>query len=109
MQTPLNIDIGCKVLITVDNWFFAPDGRQYRAVFGTLKAIRTALDSLGFNPGPRSATWYVEVGRVTIAGCQVHYAVRTDECNLLQAMDYTTSAEHGFKQFERQSHIFAAD
>ena len=30
------INIGDKVLVTTDGWFFAPDGETYRAVFGTV-------------------------------------------------------------------------
>lgn len=31
------MNIGDKYLITTRGWFFAPDGKQYKAVFGTLK------------------------------------------------------------------------
>ena len=30
------INIGDTVLATLDNYFFAPDGKQYRAVFGKV-------------------------------------------------------------------------
>jgi hypothetical protein len=77
-----HIQPGDKALITCDNWFIAPDGRQYRAVFGTVRAVRTAEDSLGVKPNGRSTNWYVEVGNMTIAGCQVHYWVKTEKCHL---------------------------
>lgn len=36
------IKVGDKVLVTVDNWFHAPDGKSYRSVFGTVNAISGA-------------------------------------------------------------------
>ncbi len=77
---PANIHIGDKVLVTCDNWFFAPDGQQYRAVHGTLKAVRTAEDTLGIRPNGKSTNWYLEVGNMVIAGCQVHYVMKADTC-----------------------------
>lgn len=73
---------GDKLLVTCDNWFIAPNGRQYRAVFGTVHAARTAEDSLGIRPNGRSTNWYLEIGNMTIAGCQVHYFLKTDTCHL---------------------------
>lgn len=86
MSAPHNIVVGDKVIVTCDNWFFAPDGLSYRAVFGTVKAIRTAEDSLGVRPNGKSTNWYLEVGNMTIAGCQIHYLVRTLTCNLGRVM-----------------------
>lgn len=76
------INIGDKVLITTNGWFYAPDGKQYNAVFGTLQAIKSDVETLGIRTNARSTNWYVQVGRVTIAGCQVYYAVRTDDVYL---------------------------
>jgi hypothetical protein len=104
-----NISPGQRALITTDNWFYAPDGRTYRAVFGTVHAVRTAEESLGVKPNGRSTNWYIEIGNMTIAGCQVHYALRTDSCNLGQAQDFSESSEHGVREFARPSHIYFAD
>lgn len=109
MNTLTNIQIGHKLLITTDNWFCAPNGRQYKAVFGTVKAVRTAEETLGVRPNGRSTNWYVEIGNMVIAGCQVHYAIRSDKCSFERAIDYMSSSEKGAVEFERPSHIYNAD
>ena len=68
-----------KFLITTDGWFFAPDGRQYRAVHGTVKGILDSQEALGIKTNARSTNWYVEIGDCIIAGCQIHYAIKCDE------------------------------
>lgn len=108
-QPPANITVGQKALVTMDQWFFAPDGRQYRAVFGTVRGIRTAEVTLGVKPNARSTNWYLEIGRMTVAGCQVHFAIQTDECSSGRARDWATSAEHGLKEFDRPNVIYFAD
>lgn len=105
----MNIEIGKKALITADNWFYAPDGKQYRAVFGTVKSIKTAEETLGIKPNGKSTNWYVEIGNMTIAGCQIHYAIRTDKCNLDRAGDWTTKSDVGVTEFETPSKIYFAD
>lgn len=77
-----SIKVGDKAIITTDNWFYAPDGRQYRAVFGTIKAVRSAEETLGIVPNAKSTNWYVEIGNMIIAGCQIHYVLKTDTCNI---------------------------
>ena len=69
------MNIGSKVLLTVDNWFFAPDGQNYRAVWGTIKGIRQDSEVLGLKTNARSTNWYIEIGNMIVAGCQIHYAV----------------------------------
>ena len=71
--------IGGKYLITTDDWFFAPDGEQYKAVFGTVSAILTDSDALGVKTNDRSTNWYVSIGNMLVAGCQIHYAIRTNK------------------------------
>lgn len=70
--------VGDKILFNCDHWFFCPDGKQYRAVWGTLKGIYSSEDTLGVRTNAKSTNWYVQVGDVLIAGCQIHYAVKTD-------------------------------
>jgi hypothetical protein len=69
-----------KYLITTDNWFYAPDGKQYRAAWGEVKILSD--DVLGVKTNARSSNWYARVGNdeshIIIAGCQIHYAIRTD-------------------------------
>src|SRR3546814_15952739 len=76
----LLVSVGDQALITTDNWFYAPDGKSYRAAFGTVKAIRSSEIALGVKTNSKSTNWYVEVGNMLIAGCQIHYAVRTADC-----------------------------
>lgn len=73
-----NINIGDSVLVSTDNWFIAPDGKQYRAAFGVLKGIFTDSDMLGIKTNARSTNWYLQVGNLVIAGCQIHYALKTE-------------------------------
>jgi hypothetical protein len=108
MEAPNNIAIGDKVLLTCDNWFFAPDGQTYRAVFGTVRAIRTAEDALGVRPNGKSTNWYVEVGSMTIAGCQVHYVLKTDKC-FLGSVKAVMSHEGRYTTSSRPSEIYDAD
>lgn len=105
----LNIQPGQKALISTNAWFYAPDGKEYRAVFGTVKAIRSDKDTLGIQSNRNSTNWYVEIGGMTIAGCQVHYAIRCNQCHLGDAEGWYSSAEHGLKTFMKPSSIFDAD
>lgn len=105
----MNIEIGKKALVTVDNWFVAPDGHQYRAVFGRVKGCYTAEETLGIRPNGKSTNWYLEIGDVTIAGCQIHYAIRTDVCSEQRPIDWQADAANGCKEYERPSSIYFAD
>jgi hypothetical protein len=71
--------IGKNVLLTT-NWFYAPDGKQYNAVYGFLYAIKEAKESLGFAPHRSHANWVLNIGNMTITGCQVNYAIECDTC-----------------------------
>lgn len=104
----MRLEIGKKALITCDAWFYAPDGKSYRAVFGTVHAVRTSEEALGVRTNARSTNWYVEVGNLTLAGCQIHYAVRCDEVNLGEVLDSRTT-DNGETSFQRQSQIYDAD
>jgi hypothetical protein len=69
--------VGSTVLVTTDNWFFVPNGRSYKAVFGTVRSIRTTQELLGqgVQRTGNMASWYLEIGNMTIAGCEIHYSV----------------------------------
>lgn len=75
------INIGDWALVTTDNWFIAPDGAQYRAVYGKVRAISGDQETLGIKTNARSTNWYATIGSTLIAGCQIHYAIKTDKCN----------------------------
>lgn len=100
--------IGDKVLITTDNWFITPSGENYRAVFGTVHNILTDELALGIRTNARSTNWYIEVGNMLIAGCQIHYAIRTDSINNDPFPSWKDTAE-GIAHFEKPSTIYNAD
>lgn len=67
-------------LINTDNWFYAPDGKQYKAVWGNVQIIEDSF--LGIKTNRNSSNWFARVGteknHVIIAGCQIHYAVKCE-------------------------------
>lgn len=69
-----------KYLVTTDDWFFAPDGQQYKAAWGDVTILSDSV--LGVKTNARSANWFAKIGsednHIIIAGCQIHYAVRCD-------------------------------
>lgn len=69
-----------KYLITTDNWFVAPDGKQYRSVWGECEVIEDAF--LGVKTNRNSSNWFVKVGsedkHVIVAGCQIHYSIKCE-------------------------------
>ena len=73
-------EISGKYLITTDNWFYAPDGKQYRVVWGEVKILTDTI--LGVKTNRSSSNWFARVGteedHVVVAGCQIHYAVRSE-------------------------------
>ena len=71
--------LGKKVLITTDNYFYAPDGESYKAAHGTLIAILSDKETLGIPTNAKSTNWYVQLGNLLIGGCQIHYAILCDE------------------------------
>lgn len=103
-----NLKIGDTALITCDAWFYAPDGRAYRAVYGTVRAILGDQETLGIKTNARSTNWYLEVGDTTIAGCQIHYAIR---CNTPPPECVSDEREHEgtVRKYSRMSHVYNAD
>ncbi|WP_273691684.1 hypothetical protein [Ketogulonicigenium vulgare] len=73
--------IGKKYLISCDAFFMTPDGDSYQAVFGTVHGVQDAEQVLGIKTNSRSTNWYVVIGDMIIAGCQIHYAMRADSYN----------------------------
>jgi hypothetical protein len=78
------VENGKKYLITTNDWFFGPDGENYKAVWGTCY-VKNIKEVFGFDPIRPSTNWYLVVGKenkeVIIAGCQIHYAVRCEKMN----------------------------
>ena len=75
------IQVGSNCLVTTNNWFSAPDGEQYTAVYGEIKGIIYDYELLGIKTNRHSTNWYLQIGNMTIAGCQIYYAIQTDECS----------------------------
>lgn len=73
------IKVGKNYLITTERWFIAPDGEQYRSVWGKVKSILDSEETLRIKTNRNSTNWYVEIGNMIVAGCQIHYAIQTDQ------------------------------
>lgn len=70
-----------KYLITTHEWFYAPDGKQYRAVWGEV-SILESKEVLGLDPNRVTSNYCYRVGteehHIIIGGCQVTYSVKCD-------------------------------
>lgn len=100
-----------KYLITTDNWFFAPDGKQYKSAWGNVEIVNDSI--LGIKTNLRSTNWFAKVGTETnhiiIAGCQIHYAIKTEnKPNTDFASDYCIEAGET-KIYERPTNIYIAE
>lgn len=98
--------IGKKVLITCQSFFVAPDGKEYRSVFGTLKGIHEAKDQFGFVPSRQHTNWFIEIGDMTITGCQVLYCIKIDTDPVLGPAKGWTYKDDKAIEYERPSLIF---
>ncbi len=102
------LKVGEKALVTTQNWFLAPDGAEYRAVFGTIKGIHSDQETLGIKTNAHSANWYLEIGNMVIAGCQIMYAIKTNDYFPGDAIGWH-SGEKGINIFNRPCAIYNAD
>ena len=101
---------GTKVLVTTDSWFYAPDGKSYRAVYGTVRGVKDSQASLGIRTNSRSTNWYLDVGNMTIAGCQIHYVIACPvPPEFGKVPDWNTKDDGGLNEYERPSAIYNAD
>ena len=101
-----------KYLITTDNWFIAPDGKNYRAVWGDVEIVDDSI--LGIKTNRNASNWFAKVGtennHVIVAGCQIHYSIRCDKKpSITEVEDYHTTATEGCKKFDRPSQIWIAE
>ena len=100
-----------KYLITTDNWFYAPNGQNYRGVWGEVEIVSDSI--LGIKTNVRSSNWFAKVGtaenHVIVAGCQIHYAVKCEnEPHTGELNDFSIEAWE-IKKFTRPStHIYIA-
>jgi hypothetical protein len=68
---------GKKALVTTKDWFYGPDGEQYRAAWGTV-TIRRALYRQ--YTGRECADWLADVGgALTIDGRQITHALLCED------------------------------
>jgi hypothetical protein len=99
-----------KVIITTSAWFYAPDGKLYRGVWGTLKGVHAAKDVLGFTVNASHSNFYVEIGDTVIAGCQALYCVR---CDIKPNNDFVEHAMYdsgnGLKMIDRPNEIYISE
>lgn len=103
------INVGDKVLVTTEGWFFAPDGEMYRAVFGTVKGIHSSESALGVKTNARSTNWYAEIGNMMIAGCQIYYCVKTDNVSFEPAIREIDHEGKLFLDKQPNTRIYDAD
>ena len=101
--------IGKKVLVTTSAWFVAPDGKEYKSIWGTLKCIHTSEETLGFTPSRQHTNWFIEVGDMIVAGCQVLYV---NTCNEPPYFDdvyaWSVGDSKGYSAYHRPSIIYNA-
>jgi len=102
-----------KWLINTDNWFIAPDGRQYRAVWGSVKILNDN-EVFGIKTNRGSSNWFALVGngknQMIVAGCQIHYATKSDERpNTEDVPDYQADAASGLRTFSTPTKIWIAE
>lgn len=102
------IQLGDNVLITSDSWFYAPNGLKYRSIWGTLNGIYDDKQFLGIKTNARSSNWYVQVGNHSIAGCQIHHVIKTDNAHFGEVDDVSYNHE-GAATFKRPSEIYNAN
>lgn len=100
-----------KYLITTDAWFLAPDGQEYKAVWGEVEILSDNF--LGIKTNARSANWFAKVGseenHVIIAGCQIHYAAKSEERPSSNFCETWTTEGGNFKSFKSPSRIYFAE
>jgi len=72
---------GKRYLITTDDWFVAPNGDRYNAVWGKT-VCKQMEEEMGFKP-THSANWFAKIGtgegEIIIAGCQIHFAIKLNK------------------------------
>lgn len=100
--------INKKVLITTNDWFYGKDGRQYKSIHGTLKGIHEVSKIFGFTPNRNHANWVIEIGDVTIMGCQVLYCEACEDVHAgpVKELVADDKSELGMKEVMRSSGIY---
>jgi hypothetical protein len=108
-ETPQMLSyINKKVLVTTQQWFYAPNGIQYRGVHGTLKAVHEVSKTLGFVPNRAHANWFIEIGSMIIMGCQVMYIVQCDQVHTGEVEEWRDN-EKELVSYKRPTAIYITD
>ena len=99
-----------KYLITTDNWFFAPDGKLYCAVWGEVEILEDSF--LGIKTNRNASNWFAKIGsednHVIVAGCQIHYSVRCENKPYAdETEDYSLECGE-VKNYKRPTRIYIA-
>lgn len=100
-----------KYLITTDGWFFAPDGRQYKSVWGEVEILEDLI--LGVKTNRNSSNWYAKIGtdenHIIVAGCQIHYALKSNEKPNQDIISDFNTSDNGIVFFERPTLTYIAE
>lgn len=100
-----------KYLITTDAWFIAPDGRSYQAVWGDVKILEDTV--LGLRTNRNATNWYAKIGsednHVIVAGCQIHYAVKSEKKPFVSHGTDWSFEEGGAKIGKTPTRIYIAE
>ena len=105
----MKLELDNLYLITSNNWFYAPDGELYRAVFGTVTAILADDEALGIRTNRGSTNWYVVIGNMMIAGCEVQHCIKTEWCSSAPNMTEIKHEGKVFYQKGRHPDIYFSD
>ena len=100
-----------KYLITTDCYFTAPDGKDYKAAWGEIEILTDTI--LGVKTNSRSTNWFAKIGsedkHVIIAGCQIHYAVKSQQKPYTENGEYWESSIEKIKIHKTPTRIYLAE
>lgn len=100
-----------KYLITTDSYFLAPDGKNYKAVWGEVEIMEDSV--LGVKTNRNASNWYAKIGsdekHVIVAGCQIHYAVRCEQVPYTGMSEDWVLDATGVKISETPTKIYVAE
>ena len=101
-----------KYLINTDNWFIAPDGKEYKAVWGHVEILSDSI--LGVSTNRNATNWYAKIGsdtnHVIVAGCQIHYATLCNEKpNINEVDNWTDDPQNGIVKYKAPSKIYITE
>lgn len=100
--------IGKKVLVSCSDWFIAPDGKEYKAAWGTLNGIVSDED-MKLKMARMHANFYLLVGKFMIAGCEAKFVIESEQRPNTEESLGWTHHEGNLKTFSRPSLIYFAE